>query len=400
MAKKVTKKDEINLDIQRVETPKEEASKREVLKGRDKVNAIRVAMLEAFGNNAVMTGKDLEQCDFGRLSTGSISLDIDLGGGLPVGKATQLSGIKSGGKSTLCDKIIREALDKSVEWSWNERIVEKKREIVVPHELRHEGFSIAYLDAEGTKDFKWSEVLGARPEEWIYSQPTGAEEALEMAVKLQEAGVNLIVIDSIDALIPLKVAEAEMGESVQMGIKAKMLGDYLRKYTTINNRLIRDGKLPCTLILVNQIREKIGVMHGNPEFTPGGKALEFYCSVEVRVRRGDWLAEGTGNDKQFVGQQIKYKTEKNKTYKPNQSGSFNFYFEDSDDTPNIKGDIDNFSSIILEGAKWGAIEKAGSWLKYKGENLAQGFDKTVKLLREDTEKFEAIKKDLFEIIKA
>lgn len=364
---------------------------------RKEVDNIRLGLLKKFGSNAVMTGADYEKAQFGRISTGSIDLDLKLGGGIPIGRLTQISGAKSTAKSTLCDHIVKNAQSTVVEWTWVERKEAKGREQVEEHKRKVDGLICAYLDVEGTKTPDWTGgTIGVDLENWLYAQPSGLEETFEMAHQMQKDGVNLIVIDSIDALEPIKEYESEMGESVQMGLKPKMIGEYCRKFTATNNKLVREGELPCTVIFINQIREKIGIMYGSNEYTPGGRAIEFYASVDLRLRRGDWIVEGKGQDKEIVGQVVKFKTNKNKTYKQQQSGEFDFYFQDTALVG--AGQIDNFKEVIIAGINYGVIERAGSWFKFNSQNLAQGADNTVVYFREHPEVFEQVKNELFDIV--
>ena len=360
------------------------------------IDKIRVNLLKKFGSNAIITGADHEKAKYGRIPTGSIDLDLKLGGGIPIGRMIQISGAKSTIKSTLCDHIVKNAQELEVEWIWTERKEEKGREVVEEHTRKVEGLICAYLDVEGTKTVDWTrDKIGVNTDEWLYAQPSGLEEALEMAHQMQKDGVHLIVIDSIDALEPIKDYESEIGESVQMGLKPKMIGEYCRKFTATNNLLVRQGELPCTVIFINQLREKIGA-YGNPEYTPGGRAIEFYISIDLRLRRGDWIIRGKGEEKEIVGQVVKFKTEKNKTYKQQQVGQFDFYFVDTENCD--AGHIDNFKEIVIAGINYDIIEKAGSWFKYKGKNIAQGADNTVAYLREHPDLFNEIKDELFSIV--
>jgi len=363
---------------------------------KKEIDNIRLGLLKKFGSNAIIMGADHEKAQYGRISTGSINLDLKLGGGIPIGRMTQISGAKSTAKSTLCDHIIKNAQTTKVEWVWTERKEVKGRELVEEHPRKVDGLICAYLDVEGTKTIEWTrDTIGVDTDNWLYAQPSGLEECLEMAHQMQKDGVHLIVIDSIDSLEPTKEYESQMGESVQMGLKPKMIGEYCRKYTATNNMLVRRGDLPCTVILINQLREKIGA-YGDIEYTPGGRAIEFYTSVDIRLRRGDWIVEGTGENKEIVGQVIKFKTHKNKTYKQQQSGEFDFYFVD---TPIAKaGEIDTFKEVVVAGINYGVIEKSGSWFKYHGKNIAQGADNTVIYLRKNPEVFKQVKDELFSIV--
>lgn len=400
MAKKETKKKETKKATKKSNATKEtkEVKEEKSSNVKDRIKNIRLSLLKNFGDNAVIEGADLEKANFGRISTGSIKLDVELGGGVPIGRVIQISGNESDGKSTLTDAIARNAQNLKVNWTWTKRSNVKGREIVEELEKSMDGLVVGFLDAEGHKTIDWSrDVMGVDTDDWIYVQPSGAEEAFDIAHQMQLDGVNVIVLDSIDSIVPVKLYEKDFGDSAQMGIKAKLIGDFLRKFSMTNNKLFRQGKLPCTLVLINQVREKIGA-YGDPLFTPGGKALKFYVSIDLRLRRGDWITEGTGDNKEIVGQVIKFKTHKNKTYKPQCSGEFDFYFVSTEDGNHNIGSIDNFKSIIILGVEYGVIEKAGTWYRYKGENLAQGAENTITYLKHHMDVYEQIKEELFTII--
>lgn len=361
------------------------------------IDKLRMSLLKEFGTNSVLMGTDIEEKVFGFIPTGSISLDLAIGGGIPIGRLTQIAGGKSTSKSSLSNHIISNAQKLKVSWKHIERKIEGGREVVTEIEKTKDEFLCAYLDVEGTQTREWMQKCGLNLEDIIYVRPSGLEETLEMAISMQKQGVNLIVIDSIDALEPVKELDKEIGENMQMGIKQKLLGEYCRKFTSINNKLRREGELPCTVIFLNQLRDKIGVMYGDTSFTPGGKAIEFYTSLDLRLRRGDWIIIGSGENKRIIGQTVKFKSEKNKLFKQQQTGSYDFYFDDGGEVP--AGQINVFKEVVVEAMNWGVIERAGSYFKYKGENIAQGLDKTLAVLKENKELFEQIKTDLFTLVK-
>lgn len=366
---------------------------------KKEIEKIRLGILQQFGNNSIRTGSDIVKADYGRISTGSVEFDLKLGGGIPVGRMMQISGNKSTAKSSLTDHIVREAQKTKIEWTHVNREYKSGRETITEEKKKVDGLICAHLDVEGTKTVNWTgDTIGVDTSNWLYSQPSGIEEAFEMAHQMQKDGVHLIVIDSLDSLETQKVMDKEFGESSQMGQKPKLIGEYCRKVTLTNNALVREGKLPCTIIFINQVREKIGVMFGSNEYTPGGRGKDFYISVDVFLRRGDWIVQGTGVDKEIIGQVVRFKTEKNKTYKQQQSGSFDFYFEDTEG--HKAGEIDNFKSVVMAGIEYGVIEKAGSWFKYKGENIGQGADNTVKILRGNPKKYNEIKNELFKEVQS
>lgn len=321
-----------------------------------------------FGNNAITMGfpKTLEGdvAQIERINTGSFSLDLALGGGIPVGRFTEISGAYSSTKTTQCLHIIRKA--------------------------QEAGYVCALIDVEGTTDEPFMKSLGIDSDSLFYSRPDGMEEACQMILDLQRSGeVHLAVLDSIAAMSPNKEQSSMMDETVRMGIPQQLLGEFFRKYQANNNRLEREGKTPFTLIGVNQLREKIGA-YGEPEYTPGGRAKSFAASVDLRLRRGDWIAEGTGDNKEFVGQVVKFKIEKNKTFKRMQTGEFDFYFA-SNDTGIPVFFNDEHKEIIVSAVEWGIIEKAGAWFNYDG-NKYQGLSKLLEAMTEDKKLVEEMKK--------
>lgn len=326
-----------------------------------------------FGQNAVTIGAG-ESLEIKRIPTGSIALDIALGGGIPIGRYTQISGAFSSSKTTQALHVLREA--------------------------QKMGLVCALIDAEGTTDDEYLNQLGINTDELVYCRPEGLEEATEILVQLQSSGeVQFAILDSIGALEPTKVLESRMDETNQMGIKPKLLGEYFNKFQAHNNKLNRTGKTPFTLIAINQLREKIG-SYGDPEYTPGGRAKDFSASVDIRLRRGDWVAEGTGDNKELVGQVVKFKIEKNKTYKRMQTGEFEFYYAENDLGIPV-GYNDNEKSIIKEAVAWGLITRGGAWYyldKEKKEKF-QGIDPLIDFLKKNPDRIEKLKTEILELAK-
>ena len=324
-----------------------------------------------FGTNAVTLGfpkrEDGEVKTIERIPTGSISLDIALGGGLPLGRFIEVSGAYSSTKTTQCMHIIAQA---------------QKR-----------GLVCALVDVEGTTDEAYATAIGVDFDSLIYSRPDGMEEALQLLLDLQKSGeVHLAVLDSIAAMSTNKEQETTMEETVRMGIPQQLLGEYFRKYQANNNRLEREGKRPFTIIGINQLREKIGA-YGDPEYTPGGRAKGFACSVDIRLRRGDWISEGTGDNKEIVGQVVKFKIEKNKTFKRMQTGEFDFYFSDNNNAGIPEFFNDNYKEIIVCAVEWGVIDRTGSWFVYNGQKY-QGMNNLVSALKEDPALIEKLKEEV------
>ena len=327
-----------------------------------------------FGANCITLGvpKDEEGNikSIERLSTGSIALDLALGGGIPEGRFIELSGAYSSTKTTQALHIIREAQKK--------------------------GYVCALVDVEGTTDEAFLEALGVDVNTLLYSQPDGMEEACQLILDMQKSGeVQLCVLDSIAAMSPNKEQETAMEDTIRMGIPQQILGEFFRKFQANNNRLNRENKTPFTLIGINQLREKIGA-YGDPEYTPGGRAKGFACSVDIRLRRGDWITEGVGNDKEIVGQVVKFKIEKNKTFKRMQTGEFDFYFADNNAGVPVFYN-DNEKEIVMCGVEWGIIERTGSWFVCFGQKY-QGLTALVNALKSDPEMVQKLKGEVLKLI--
>jgi recombination protein RecA len=309
-----------------------------------------------FGKGAIMRlGEDSSLMEQGVISTGSMSVDLALGvGGVPRGRVIEVYGPESGGKTTLSLHIIAEA--------------------------QREGGVAAFIDAEHALDPGYAKALGVDTENLLVSQPDTGEQALEIAELLVRSGaVDVIVIDSVAALVPRSEIEGEMGQS-SVGVQARLMSQALRKLTGILS------KSKTTAIFINQIREKIGVMYGNPETTPGGRALKFYASVRMEVRRkGDVK---TGTDK--IGNQVRVKITKNKVAPPFKEAEVEIMFghgiDKLGDLVNIAGDLD-------------ILQKSGSWYSYNGERIGQGKEKTVAYLADKPAMIEQIRKQVLDGMK-
>lgn len=351
----------------RTTTPKETAPKKstlspEVLKVINDLN-------KKFGENTIRVGVAEDKKIIKRIPTGSLTLDIALGGGIPEGRFIEISGNESSSKTTQTCHIIREA--------------------------QKLGYVVAFFDVEGTSDMEYFESLGVDTDCLIYSRPDSMEEATEAMLQLQRSGeVTMGVIDSIASMTPNKEAESRMDETVRMGIPQQLLAEFFRKWQSNNNRLDREGKTPFTLIGINQLREKIGA-YGDPEYTPGGNAKKFFSSVNLRLRRGDWITEGKGDNKEVVGQVVKFKIEKNKTYKRMQTGEFDFYFaENNAGVPVLHND--NFKEIVMLAVEWGVVDRRGAWFYYN-ESKYQGLDALIADLKDSPDKVDEIKKQVLDL---
>ena len=305
-----------------------------------------------------------------RIPTGSFSLDIALGGGLPLGRYIEISGDFSSTKTTQALHILREA--------------------------QKAGLTCAYIDVEGTTDENYAESLGVDVDSLLYTRPDSLEEATQIVLDLQRSQqVQFAVLDSIAAMTPNKEQDKNMNENMQMGIPQKLLSEFFRKYQANNNRLSRRGANDFTLIGINQIREKIGVMFGDTTYTPGGRAKGFTASVDLRLRRGDWISEGTGSNKEIVGQVVKFKIEKNKTYKRMQTGEFDFYFSENE-AGIPEGFNDNMKEVILNAVLYDVIKRKGAYYTY-GDLQFKGSANLIETLKNDIALVEELKKEVMRV---
>lgn len=315
----------------------------------DKLKALQLTLdkLEkSYGKGTVMKLGDNPVEPIESISTGSISLDIALGiGGVPKGRVIEIYGPESSGKTTLATHIIAEA--------------------------QRKGGMAAFIDAEHAFDKGYAKKLGVDVDNLLISQPDNGEQALEIADNLIRSGaIDVIVIDSVAALVPKAEIEGEMGDS-KMGLHARLMSQALRKLTgTI-------AKTGCCCIFINQLREKIGVMFGNPETTTGGNALKFYASVRLDIRRTSQIKDSD----EVAGNRVKVKIVKNKVAPPFRIAEFDIMFGEG---------ISKTGEIIDLGVDFNIIKKAGSWFSYGDTKLGQGRDAVKQLLMDNPELSEEI----------
>ena len=334
-----------------VATPTEDMSD---VKEKMKALQLTIDKLEkTYGKGTVMKLNDQRIVDIPAIPTGSLGLDIALGiGGLPRGRVIEIYGPESSGKTTLTLHAIAEA---------------QKR-----------GGLAAFIDAEHAFDKTYAEKLGIDTENLLISQPDNGEQALEIAEHLIRSGaIDIIVIDSVAALVPKAELEGEMGES-KMGLQARLMSQALRKLTgTIS-------KTGCACIFINQLREKICIMFGNPETTTGGNALKFYASVRLDIRRIGQIKEDADN---ITGNRVKVKVVKNKVAPPFKVVEFDIMYG--------KG-ISKSGEIVDLGVELNVIQKSGSWFSYNGNKLGQGRDSVKQLIEDNPELMEELEKKIKE----
>jgi recombination protein RecA len=317
----------------------------------EKLKALKMAMDKldkSYGKGTIMKMGDQQVVDAEVISTGSLGLDIALGiGGFPKGRVVEIYGPESSGKTTLAIHAIAECQKK--------------------------GGIAAFIDAEHAFDRYYAESLGVDTENLLISQPDNGEQALEIAENLIRSGaVDILVVDSVAALVPRSEIEGEMGDS-KMGLQARLMSQAMRKLTgTI-------GRTGCCCIFINQLREKIGVMFGNPETTTGGNALKFYASVRVDIRRsGSAIKDKEGN---VVGNPTKVKVVKNKMAPPFRTTTFDIMYGEG---------ISKSGEIIDLGAENEIVQKSGAWYSYEGTKIAQGREAAKQFILDNPEVAEEI----------
>ena len=308
---------------------------------------------KSFGKGSIMRlGAEAEKME--SISTGSIGLDYALGvGGLPKGSIIEIYGPESSGKTTLALHVIAEAQKK--------------------------GGIAAFIDAEHAFDRFYAAKLGVDVENLLISQPDYGEQALEIAENLIRSGaIDVIVVDSVAALTPKSEIEGEMGDS-KMGLQARLMSQAMRKLTATIN------KTGCVCIFINQLREKIGVMFGNPETTTGGNALKFYSSVRIDIRKISQIKDGEN----VLGSRVKVKVVKNKVAPPFRKAEFDILYGEG---------ISRSGEIVDLGVEMGIIKKSGSWFSYGDSKLAQGRDSVKKLIEDNPELADELAAKIFEAL--
>ena len=306
----------------------------------DRERSLKLALSsieKTYGKEALMRLGEKATEKIEVIPTGAIALDLAIGvGGIPRGRVIEIYGPESSGKSTLCMTIVAQA--------------------------QKAGGTAAYIDAEHSMDPVYAKKLGVDIDNLLISQPDSGEQALEITEQLVRSGaVEVIIIDSTAALVPKSEIEGEMGQS-SVGVQARLMSQALRKLTALL------AKSKTTVIFINQLRHKIGVMYGNPETTPGGLALKFYASVRLDIRRIEAIKEGEA----VIGSHVRVKVVKNKVAPPFRQAEFDIMFG---------GGIAREAGLIDMGAQSGLLEKSGAWYLYNGEKLGQGRENAVEYLQ-------------------
>lgn len=315
----------------------------------DKERNLQLALAKIekdFGKGAIMRLGETEILKVEAISTGCLTLDVALGiGGIPKGRIIEIYGPESSGKTTVALHCVAE--------------------------VQKEGGTAAFVDAEHALDPVYASKLGVNLDDLYISQPDSGEQALEITETLIRSGaIDIIVIDSVAALTPQAELDGDMGDS-HVGMQARLMSQALRKITAASS------KSKCTIIFINQLREKIGVMYGNPETTTGGKALKFYSSVRIEIRKADTLKDGSD----IVGNHVKAKVVKNKVAPPFKVAEFDIMYGTG---------ISNMGCVLDLAVENGFVQKSGSWFSYNDEKIGQGRDKAMEFLKSNPDVYKEL----------
>lgn len=306
-----------------------------------KLEASLKQIKKQYGEGAIMVLGERSNVDIGVIPSGSLTLDLALGiGGYPQGRIVEIYGPESSGKTTFSLHAIAE--------------------------VQKQGKKAAFIDAEHAIDPVYAKNLGVNIDELILSQPDSGEQALEIVeILIGSQAIDLIVVDSVAALVPQAELDGEMSDAT-IGLQARLMSKAMRKLSGLLN------KSHCTIIFINQLREKIGIMFGNPETTPGGRALKFYSSVRLEVRRGEAIKNGT----EIMGNRTNIKVVKNKVAPPFKTAQVDIMYGQG---------ISRTGEIVDLGAELEIIDKSGAWYSYQGEKIGQGRENVKKYLEENVE---------------
>ena len=329
-----------------------ETKKTDAENGKSEALKLAIAQItKQFGDGSIMKLGDNRNIDVELLKSGSLSLDLALGGGYPKGRIIEIYGPESSGKTTLALHAIAE--------------------------IQKTGGQAAFIDAEHALDPSYAKRIGVDIDNLLISQPDNGEQALEICETLVRSNaVDLIVVDSVAALVPQAEIDGDMGDA-QMGLQARLMSQAMRKLTAIIS------KSKATVIFINQIRMKIGVMFGNPETTTGGNALKFYASVRIDIRRIGQIKDGEN----IIGNRTKIKVVKNKIAAPFRSAEFDIMYNEG---------ISKVGDVLDLAVQYGVFDKAGAFIKYNGETIGQGREAVKRILKEKPELFAEIEQKVRE----
>lgn len=367
----------------------------------DKLDVVLKQVEKKYGAGTIIRGDQYP--DMARFSSGIFSLDVEIGGGIPRGRVLILTGNESAGKSTVASRIVASA----------QSLCRDCGAVLMPNDngelscfdcdAVEQSFRVFWCDTEGSFDPAWLRALGGDAHDLYLFQPEFAEQAVDVIEAVIRTGdVDIVVIDSIAMMSPVVEIEKSAEDSI-VGSHAKLVNRLMRAIQAGFNSLGAENPRKPTVLLVNQIREKIGVMYGSPDTMPGGRGQTFASSITVKffARPSERIVE-SGGEKKVVGQKIRFNVEKNKTFPPGGAGMFSLYTDDSDELGVDKGTIDNTLSVFEYGVRYGVIDKAGAWYRFAIDEQViegQGKDKFLQQLDDEPEAMSEIAKRVQSIMR-
>lgn len=319
-----------------------------------------------YGEGTVVDASRASALKYSRIRTGSFSLDVEIGGGLPENRITVLAGPYESTKTTIALKTVSNA------------------------QTKYPQRKVMWVDGEGALDLEWAKLQGVDLDRMMVVRPQYMEQALDIVDNMvRQAGVSLIVVDSMAALLPEREMEGSM-EDQQMGLNAAITSKFMRKVTSslwYNKLMTNEIENPCTVLLINQFRKKLGF--GGGDTMPGGESMNHYPTVIVYFRAGGWIQKKMSGVERVVGREIKFRTEKNKTFPSKRSGVFSFYFQDTEEFK--AGEFDRMTEILTYGVIWDEIVRKGAWY-YLGEEGFHGKDALVDYLKNNSDEVDRLEK--------
>lgn len=339
-------------------------------------DTVRKEIDKKYGEGVISYASNAKALNISRIPTGSFALDVEIGGGIPENRITTIVGPYESGKTTIALKIARAAQEKYPEKD------------------------VVWMDAEGAMDLEWVKKQGLNLEKLVIIRPNYAEQAFDIAINMVRVpSVSLIVVDSLTSLVPAREAEESM-EDWSIGLNAYLNSKFLRKITSAlwtGKTLKEDINNKCTILLLNQLRSKVAGYGAGKDIVPGGRALDFYSMLRIDLLPGEWKTETVRGREEVVGREIKFKTEKNRTFPAKRKGNFDLYTQD---TGNLKaGSIDRVKEVLTYGIIWDVIIRKGAWFYLNDDQKFHGTGDLLAYLEDNQGIVEKIEQEILERVK-
>jgi len=338
-----------------------------------KLDNLITKLNKKFGENTLVRGADATWLNIEKIPTGSFALDLELRGGIPKSRITEIKGPLGSGKSSLCLLIARRV-----------------------QKIQEAGGNVAWIDAEGVYDSAYAKKIGIDAKRIVISKPDFGEKAVDIVDSLVRSGeFELVVLDSVAAVSPMVEIE-DSAQKQQMGIHARLMNKAVRKLQSALNTKISGKQNMTAVILINQIRAKIGILYGNPLTSPGGMGIGFAASLRLHLKRGDWLMIGKGAKERAIGQEIKFKVEKSKVSPVNVSSMFKYYIQDVPELGVRAGTVDYVDELFRYGVLFGLIKQSGGWYVINDKKF-HGEEEVYNYLKKDIKVRKKLKRLLLDV---